>query len=100
MDGFLTIAKYAVKFFVELSVEMLFDKLQFSINTQFDDRFITMAKMCVKLLLELVVDRLFEAFNRQVQEGTEPGMEGSPVEGMVGGDGDIGGGVGEADGIV
>ena len=100
MDGFLTIAKFGVKFVVELSVEMLFDKLQLSINTQVDERFITMGKMCVRLLVELVVDRMFEAFNRQVQEGTELGMEGSPVEGMVGGDGDIGEGVEEADGIV
>ena len=100
MDAYLTIAKYSVKFVVQLSVEILFDKLVFSMNTQLDDRFITVAKMCVKLLLELVIERLFETFNRQVQEGTEPRMEGPPVEGMVGGDGDIGEGVEEVDGIV
>ncbi len=100
MDAYITIAKYTVKCVVALSVEFLFDKFVFSMNTQLDHSFITVAKMCVKLLLEVVIERIFETNNRQVQEGTEPGMEGPPVEGMVGGDGDIGEGVEEADGIV
>ena len=89
-----------MKFVIAISVEILFEKFVFSMNTQLDPNFITVAKMGVKLLLEVLIERIFETIIRQVQEGTEPRMEGPPVEGMLGGDGEIGEGVEEADGIV
>ena len=95
MDSYITIAKYTVKFVIAISVEILFEKFVFSMNTQLDPNFITVAKMGVKLLLEVLIERIFETIIRQVQQGTEPRMEG-----MLGGDGEMGEGVEEADGIV
>ena len=68
------------------------------------DMLITIGKVFVRFLVEQAVDRIFQTFQlsltSQVEEGTELGVEGSGVEGMVGGDGDIGGGAREVDRIV
>ena len=95
MDLYITITKYTVKFVIAVSVEILFEKFVFTMNTQFDPNFITVAKMAVKLLLEVLIERIFETIMRQVQQGTQPRMEG-----MLGGDREMGEGVEEADGIV
>ena len=100
MEGFLKIAKFTVRFFVEVSVDIMFDKLELTINSKVDARFITMGKIFVMLLVEFFVDKLFKAFNRQVQEGAEVGLEGIGVEGLAGGDGGIAGAAGEVDEIV
>ena len=64
--------------------------------------FLTVGKVFVRFLLEQAVDRIFQKFQlsltSQVEEGTELGVEGSGVEGMAGGDEDMGGGAGEVDG--
>ena len=100
MEGFLKIAKFTVRFFVEVTVDMMFDKLELNINSQVDARFITIGKIFVRLLVEFGVDKLFETFNRQVKEGAEVGLEGTGVEGLAGGDGGIARAAGEVDEIV
>ena len=95
MEGFLKIAQFTVRFFVKFSVDIMFDKLELTINSKVDARFITMGKICVMLLVEFFVDTVFKAFHRQVQEGAEVGLEG-----LAGGDGGIAGAAGEVDEIV
>ena len=95
MDLYITITKYTVKLVIAVSVEILFEKFVLPMNTQFDPNLITVAKMAVKLLFEVLIERIFETIMRQVQQGTQPRMEG-----MLGGDGEMGEGVDETDGIV
>ena len=95
MDLYITITKYTVKLVISVSVEIVFEKFVLPMNTQFDPNLITVAKMAVKLLFEVLIERIFETIMRQVQQGTQP-----RIEGMLGGDGEMGEGVDEEDGIV
>ncbi len=84
---FLTMTKYTVKMVICVSVDILFEKLVTPMNTHFNSHVITLAKVAVKLSFEVFIERLFQ----QVQ----PRMEG-----RLGGDGEMGEGVDEEDGIV
>ena len=74
-----------------VSVDIIFEKLVLPMNTHFHPNVITLAKMTVKLLFEVLSETLFQSIMRQVQ----PRMED-----RLGGDGEMGEGVDEADGIV
>ena len=95
MDLYITITKYTVKFVIAVSVEILFEKFVLPMTTQFDPNLITVAKMAVKLLFEVLIERSFQTIMRPVKQGTQP-----RIEGMLGGDGEMGEGVDEEDGIV
>ena len=95
MDLYITITKYTVKLAISVSVEIIFEKFVLPMTTQFDPTLITVAKMAVKMLFEVLIERSFQTIMRQVQHGTQ-----SRIEGMLGGDGEMGEGVEEAHRIV
>ena len=97
MDLYITITKYTVKLAISVSVEILFEKFVLPVTTthQFDPTLIVVAKMALKMLFEVLVERSFQTIMRQGQHATQ-----SRIEGMLGGDGEMGEGVDEADGIV
>ena len=95
MDLYITITKYTVKLAISVSVEIMFEKFLLAVTTQFDPTLIMVAKMALKMLFEVLIERSFQTIMRQVQHGTQ-----SRIEGMLGGDGEMGEGVDEEDGIV
>ena len=95
MDLYITITKYTVKLAISVSVEIIFEKFVLPMTTQFDPTLIMVAKMALKMLFEVLIERSFQTIMRQVQHGTQ-----SRIEGMLGGDGEMGEGVDEEDGIV
>ena len=95
MDLYITITKYTVKLAISVSVEMVLEKFLLAVTTQFDPTLIMVAKMALNTMFEVLMERSFQTIMRQVQHGTQ-----SRIEGMLGGDGEMGEGVDEEDGIV